>query len=190
MRFTSANDASPGTMISLLLARAIDSVFPDRKELRGRTGQIRLGLRRAAEEQLTAAWTKVRQWNIRLAAASPERRVGKLLSGSALEREKLNHAVRIRLDGAAAKLMNAGKELAGTAQRRTESAQMRILRVRERLEAINPMGVLERGYSLVTDRTGNILTGSQQARDAEDITVRFADGAVEAAVKKDGVRNN
>ena len=32
MRFTSANDASPGTMISLLLARAIDSVFPGRKE--------------------------------------------------------------------------------------------------------------------------------------------------------------
>ena len=171
-------------------SNAAEIVFPDRKELRGRTGQIRLGLWRAAEEQLTAAWTKVRQWNIRLAAASPERRLGKLLSGSALAREKLNHAARIRLDGAAAKLMNTGKELFGAAQRRTESAQMRILRVRERLEAINPMGVLERGYSLVTDRAGNILTGSQQARDAEDITVRFADGAVEAAVKKDGVRNN
>ena len=86
--------------------------------------------------------------------------------------------------------LSYGKELAGAAQRRTESAQIRILRIRERLEAINPMGVLERGYSLVTDRGGNILTGSQQARDAEDITVRFADGAVEAAVKKDGVRNN
>lgn len=32
MRFTSANDASPGTMISLLMARAIDSLFPERRE--------------------------------------------------------------------------------------------------------------------------------------------------------------
>ena len=32
MRFSSANDASPGTMISLLLARAIDGLFPNRKE--------------------------------------------------------------------------------------------------------------------------------------------------------------
>lgn len=29
LRFTSANDASPGTMVSLLLARAIDSMYPD-----------------------------------------------------------------------------------------------------------------------------------------------------------------
>ena len=30
--FTSANDASPGTMVSLLLARAIDRLYPDRKK--------------------------------------------------------------------------------------------------------------------------------------------------------------
>ncbi len=30
IRFTSAHDASPGTMVSLLLARAIDGLFPDR----------------------------------------------------------------------------------------------------------------------------------------------------------------
>ena len=32
MNFTSANDASPGTMISLLFARAIDSLYPNRKK--------------------------------------------------------------------------------------------------------------------------------------------------------------
>ena len=32
IRFTSANDASPGTMISLLLARAVDSLYPDREK--------------------------------------------------------------------------------------------------------------------------------------------------------------
>ncbi len=33
IRFTSANDASPGTMISILLTRAIDRLFPERDKL-------------------------------------------------------------------------------------------------------------------------------------------------------------
>ena len=32
IRFTSANDASPGTMVSLLWARAIDALFPEREK--------------------------------------------------------------------------------------------------------------------------------------------------------------
>ena len=32
IRFTTASDASPGTMVSLLLARAIDRLYPDRKK--------------------------------------------------------------------------------------------------------------------------------------------------------------
>ena len=32
VRFSSANDASPGIMVSILLARAIDDMFPDRKK--------------------------------------------------------------------------------------------------------------------------------------------------------------
>lgn len=32
VRFTSAHDASPGTMVSLLLARAIDDLYPDREK--------------------------------------------------------------------------------------------------------------------------------------------------------------
>ncbi len=32
IRFTSANDASPGTMVSLIMARAIDSLYPDRSK--------------------------------------------------------------------------------------------------------------------------------------------------------------
>ena len=32
IRFTTANDASPGTMVSLLLARAVDGLYPERKK--------------------------------------------------------------------------------------------------------------------------------------------------------------
>jgi hypothetical protein len=32
MRFTSANDASPGTMISLLIAHALDEMYPERSK--------------------------------------------------------------------------------------------------------------------------------------------------------------
>ena len=70
--------------------------------------------------------------------------------------------------------------------RRAEAAEAGLLRLRERMEAINPMRVLERGYTLVTDRNGQVLTGSRQAEEAENIKIRFADGAVYAKVGKDG----
>ena len=69
-----------------------------------------------------------------------------------------------------------------------ETAGITILRIRERLEAISPMQVLQRGYTLVTDREGCILTGVQEAINAGNINIRFSDGTAEAAVKGSGVQ--
>ncbi len=171
-------------------SNAAEIVFPDRKELRGRTAQIRTGLRRVAEMQLSNSREKFRQAALRLAAKSPERRVSALTASSAVSRERLVHAIRIRVEGAAGQVITAGKELNTAVARRTENAMAQTVRFREKLEAINPMRVLERGYTLVTDTAGKVLTRAQQAGEAERIRVRFADGTVNAAVMKDGVMNH
>ena len=156
-------------------SNAAEIVFPDRKELRGRTAQIRTGLRRVAEMQLSNSREKFRQAALRLAAKSPERRVSALTASSAVSRERLVHAIRIRVEGAAGQVITAGKELNTAVARRTENAMAQTVRFREKLEAINPMRVLERGYTLVTDTAGKVLTRAQQAGEAERIRVRFAD---------------
>ena len=72
-------------------------------------------------------------------------------------------------------------------RKRTDTAGIQLIRLREKMEAISPLKVLERGYTMVTDREGRVLTGTRQAKDAESIRIRFADGSVEADVRKDGL---
>lgn len=51
------------------------------------------------------------------------------------------------------------------------------------LSAHDPKGVLERGYAIVEDGEGNVITTAAQARAAEDVRLQFADDSVAANIK-------
>ena len=53
------------------------------------------------------------------------------------------------------------------------------------LAAHDPHRTLERGYALVQDRAGEVLTTADAARSAGRLALRFADGAVDADVRDD-----
>ena len=48
--------------------------------------------------------------------------------------------------------------------------------------AVNYKAVLDRGFALVRDRTGAVLSRKEEARVARDIAIRFADGEIAASV--------
>ena len=167
-------------------SNAAEIVFPDRKELRGRAEALRIGLKRAAENEIARKDAKVREAMLRLTWLSPEKRIARLTSESGVRQAELIHAMRTRLNKASVQLQLAGPALTGALSRRTETAGTQITRLRERLEAINPLQVLRRGYAMVTDGEGRIVTGAAEARKAEHVNIRFADGTAEATVKKSG----
>ena len=169
-------------------SNAAEIVFPDRKELHGRIGQIGNGLCRAAETQIASSREKVRNMMLRMTTLSPERRVAGLISGTGLGREQLIHAIRSRIDSAGGKIQLDRKELFSAFAGRLATAAAETVRLRGKLEALNPLRVLDRGYSLVTDPEGKVLTGRNQAIEAGDIRIRFADGEVEAKVNRAGER--
>ncbi len=53
-----------------------------------------------------------------------------------------------------------------------------------RLEALSPLKVLERGYSLVFDASGKVVKDSTQLHPGDQIKARFARGQAEAEVKR------
>ena len=53
------------------------------------------------------------------------------------------------------------------------------------LAAHDPERTLERGYALVTDRAGDVVTSAAAARDAGDVRLRFGDAAVDATITGD-----
>jgi exodeoxyribonuclease VII large subunit len=54
------------------------------------------------------------------------------------------------------------------------------------LDAHDPERVIERGYAVVDDRQGNVLTSAQAAREAGAVRLSFADAAVDATIEDDG----
>jgi exodeoxyribonuclease VII large subunit len=71
---------------------------------------------------------------------------------------------------------------------RIRDATYRLDSLEKRSMALNPLGVLERGYSYVTDSKGRTLTSARDLLEGSMIDVRFRDGSAEAEVKK--VKNN
>ena len=143
-------------------------------------------LRRAAESEISRAEARIRDAVLRLTFVSPEKRIARLKSESSLRRSELIRVLKARLERTSAQHRLTEKALTHAAARRVDAAEAQVLRLRERLEAINPLQVLQRGYALVTDRGDKVLTGVKEAYAAGNVRIRFADGTAEAAVRKDG----
>lgn len=57
-----------------------------------------------------------------------------------------------------------------------------------RLTALNPRGTLERGYAIVSNEAGRVVTTAASLDPGEAINVQFADGVVQATTASDDLR--
>ena len=165
-------------------SNAAEIVFPERKSLQSLTDKLKIGLIRAAEGENARYTARVKEVSVRLAAASPETRIVRLTANNSLCRTKLGYAIENRIRNAFLQTEMSRTDLTSAICRRTDSAGNSIALLREHLEAISPLLVLERGYALVSDRAGRILTRTREAEETGNIRIRFADGSVEADIKK------
>ena len=65
-----------------------------------------------------------------------------------------------------------------------EKRKTRIATLGQLLGSLSYQGVLQRGYALVTDETGQVLRRAQDAKRQTRITLRFADGEFAAKPEK------
>ena len=159
-------------------SNAAEIVFPDRKELRGRVNQIRFALSRAASEQLHRAELKLSAARQRLSALSPERRIALLESRRELLKLQLCGTIGSRLESSAKAVADSRNELKQTVSGRMKDAEHLAARLRERLTAVSPLAVLNRGYALVYDGEEKLLTRAEEAKNRKEMTLQFADGRV------------
>ena len=159
-------------------SNAAEIVFPDRRELQSRVDLMRSGLVRAQSNGLRRAELTVSSLMQRLAALSPEKRIALLLNRRELAKMQLCTAMGTRLENAAAELKDAKTNLRLAVTDRLKDAEHRAVRLRERLEAVSPLAVLNRGYALVYDPEEKILTRAAEADKQKEMTLLFADGRV------------
>jgi exodeoxyribonuclease VII large subunit len=112
-------------------------------------------------------WDRLRQYRRRLEVAGARLRAQDL-------RYRLE-AMRRDLEGRASALSAAARAVFREQRSRTEQLS-------GRLQALSPLNILERGYALVFDESGNLLKSSEQTAPGKVITARLHRGKIGATV--------
>jgi len=128
----------------------------------------------AAHEELAAdAWDlldderrHLAQRSLRLSSIHPERALGR-------QRQQLNDRTR---------------RLEAQMQRRLERLTGRVDAAGRRLGALSPLAVLERGYSIVQRKSGQVVLGPEMVEAGEELTVRAAHGTYAVTAAQAGDR--
>lgn len=166
-------------------SNAAEMVFPDTGDLRKRTALLRSGLIRAWTGELRKVEIRLKDSAQRLSALSPEKRISLLMKESALGRTRLCAALLRKLESGNADARATRNDLIRAMTTRTREAEHRTANLRERLTAVNPLAVLGRGYAIVYDADGRMVTTAGEARKREEMSLRFADGQVRVARKEE-----
>ena len=94
-----------------------------------------------------------------------------------------HYDVRRVLAGIRKELNASVAAMAATARNRLLQHKSRLEHLAGQLEALSPLAILERGYSLVTDSRGKILRNAAEVKLGEEISAKLARGTVTATVK-------
>lgn len=133
---------------------AAAAAVPDGQEWQAQLRQIRAGLPQLAQRYLAEMQAQLE---------GAESRLQRLHPGRVLAQE------RQRLDDAEARLHSRMAQ-------RLHRLEERLTASRLRLEGLGPQNVLKRGYSVVQDQNGRVLTGPEQSQPGDDLFIRGADG--------------
>lgn len=139
---------------------AAELVFPDRFALKAE-----LDARLARIGALTLSGVQARRRQLQTLSASRAMR-----SPAMVLAEK-----QMRVDELWVRLQNAGGQMLAR-KKQTLGASV------GKLEALSPLAVLQRGYAVAADGAGEVATSASAFKVGQPMTVRFADGAVNATV--------
>jgi exodeoxyribonuclease VII large subunit len=126
--------------------------------------------------------------------AGLERLAGQLVHPGrrlALQRQQLDELFMRMLARDPRARLRAARTALGAEEARARAALGRALNHRAvtlaalgaRLDALSPLRVLDRGYAVVRDETGQVVTSATQVARGDALSVRLADGTIEVTVR-------
>lgn len=147
---------------ALTPSEAGETVVPDAAELQAGISQLQERLQRAISSRLAAATERLHQLRDRPALADPTRGIDQL---------------RSRLDEVWERLILAQRN-------RQARGQAELSRLAGTLDALSPLKVLSRGYSITLDpRTGAVIRTAHQVQSGDSIETRLESGRLISRVE-------
>lgn len=143
-------------------SNAAELVVPDQQELRDRLASIQVRLSQTMNRRLRES----------------RQRLDRFASMRVLQ-NPMNYVEDRRL-----LLDHQQKQLIYAAQRGFETRKQHFIRLSAAMEAMSPLKVLARGYSVTKDQNGIVLTHAEDVRPGETITVILNSGELDAVVEQ------
>ena len=160
---------------------AAELVAPAREAWLGQLVELQERLQRAAGRRLDAAGQRLDAAAARL--GRPSARVGSQHQRLERQAQRLRYALLARLTRERAAQHAAAETLRRVPPARIGLHAQRLERASLRLDGLDPRRVLERGYALLTQADGTVLTRAAQARPGAPVQARLADGRVDLTVR-------
>ncbi len=142
-------------------SQAAELAVPDARELLTQIEGLRARLSGARDRWMNAKRMKLLLCLRRKAMATPQR----------------------ILDGKRDRLQNASDALFAEIRQRFREKQQRLDLTMDRMELLNPIRMLRRGYGIVEDAQGKLVRSAAETRAGDTLTVILADGRVHVDVR-------
>lgn len=180
---------------------AAEAVSPDRESYKRRVAHTEQQLRRALRRRIDASAQTLDYLGRRLIhpgerVRSEQRHLRQYAARLGACVTKALETRRWHLADTARRLRSAGPDpqrrlellehwtlrLQAAQSRQSQALTSRLAAAGARLEALNPLAVLERGYSIATDRSGNVVRDAATLQPGDALDIRFARGAAQTRI--------
>lgn len=141
---------------------AAELAVPDQMELHTSLLETHLYLAQLMAAQVSERRWQLNEWHNRLLWLSPQHRL---------------RMQRQRLDEVAARA-------AATVRHHLQLQQARLAGTHQRLNALSPQGVLQRGFAVVTKDDGSLVSRRDHVQRGDALRIRVQDGQINAEVKE------
>ncbi len=158
------------------------------RAMRSRVGEARLALastqRRLGDPRTIVAVSQQRLDERRVrAAAAARRRIERAAEElRSLTRRLALRSPRVVLAAERAVVVAGVSRLSAAAERALSARRTELAALASRLDALSPLKVLARGYAIVTTARGAAVRSVEEVREGESVSVRVADGTLEAEI--------
>ena len=134
----------------------------------------------AMQRQLDARWQRLDQAAARL--GRPSACAARAQLRLAQQAQRLRHAMLLYLQRLAHEGQALEADFVQQTRQRLAREHERLERLALRLELLDPQQVLQRGYALLSDASGHVLTSARAANPGDAVRARLADGTLDLLV--------
>ena len=166
-------------------SNAAEIVFPDRRELLTRVQLAKNGLVRSLSEQIQRMLLSVHYERNRLQRLNPDGRIHHWLDRTHQSRQQLDRAITMNMQFRSEEIRSLRTRLNYNTEKRMSRQESLLENLKSRLQAVSPLRVLDRGYSLVYDAQKHLICTAKDASMIHEMQIHFRDGQVDVLRKDD-----